>query len=74
MESENAIYLKTTHSEIKHCKFFKITKDKTIMVNCANNKISVCKGITSSPYGIIPCTEKEFEDARSQVLINLNNL
>lgn len=70
----NTVYLKTTHEEIEHKKFFKVTKDKTVTINRALNKISISKGIISSPYGIVPCTEKEFEDARSQVLIILNNL
>jgi hypothetical protein len=74
MSKENVCYLKTSHAEIDDTTYYRVGENGTVTIKLESMTIKKTKTIASSPHDLLPSNKEEFENARSEVLIYLNNL
>jgi hypothetical protein len=67
-------YLKTSAVDRENNSYYRVTDDGVLTIKLENMSIKKTKQIRSSPHDLLPSTKEEFEEARSEVLIYLNNL
>lgn len=67
-------YLKTSAVDRENNSFYRVRDDGVLTIKLENMSIKKTKQISSSPLDLLPSTKEEFEAARSEVLIHLNNL